>query len=26
VERLGAKANPRQATQEEIAELLRAIW
>jgi alcohol dehydrogenase class IV len=26
VERRGAKANPRQATWEEIAELLREIW
>jgi maleylacetate reductase len=26
VERPGAKANPRQASREEIAELLRAIW
>ena len=26
VERRGAKANPRQATQDEIAELLREIW
>jgi alcohol dehydrogenase class IV len=26
VERPGAKANPRQATWEEIAELLREIW
>jgi maleylacetate reductase len=25
-ERAGAKANPRQATQEQIAELLREIW
>lgn len=26
VERRGAQANPRQATREEIAELLREIW
>jgi len=26
VERPGAKANPRRASQEEIAELLRAMW
>jgi hypothetical protein len=26
VQRAGAKANPRQASPDEVAELLRSIW